>query len=239
MKWSVDFIVHYHDTDANETVGPSHIFKYIQEAAMCQMAAQKPSYRELLNQNKAFILSGIRVEIYEPLSFGEKITVSTWGCDARGFTFPRSYSIMRGDELICEANSTWALVDIRDKKLVRASDIELNYYTDKPNDLANPGRFRIPSELTLSLVGEYTIRYSDTDVNGHMNNTNYPDMLLNAMPNPQNKIIKSIAISYQNEAKAGDYLKLYLGKTDGKYYMRSVFEDGKINVEAEIIAESL
>lgn len=239
MKWSVDFIVRYHDTDANEMVGPSHIFKYLQETAMCQMKAQKPSYRELLNQNKAFIVSGIRVEMYEPLSFGEKITVSTWGCQARGFTFPRSYSIMRGDELICEANSTWALVDTRDKKLIRANDVELNYSIDEPNELSAPVRFRIPSELTMSLVGEYTIRYSDTDVNGHMNNTNYPDMLLNAMPNPQNKILKSMAISYQNEAKAGDYLKLYLGKTDGKYYMRSVFEDGRINVEAEIIAESL
>ena len=239
MKWSIDFPVRYHDTDANETVGPTFLFKYIQEAAMLQMAAQKPSYRELLNQNKAFVLSGIRVEIYEPLTYGEHITVSTWGCDARGYTYPRSYSITRGDELICEANSTWALVDTREKRLVRANEIELNYCTDKPNELANPVRFRIPSELTLSLVGEYTIRYSDTDVNGHMNNTNYPDMLLNAMPAPQNKVIKSIAISYQNESKAWDYLKLYLGKTDGKYYMRSVFEDGKVNIEAEIIAESL
>ena len=48
-----------------------------------------------------------------------------------------------------------------------------------------------------------------------------------------------IAISYQNEAKKGDYLKLYMGKTDGKYYMRSVHEDGRINVEAEIIVENL
>ncbi len=239
MKWSDNYIVRYHDTDANEVVSPSHIFKYLQEAAMCQMKAQRPSYGELLNQNKAFILSGIRVEFYDSLSFGESITVSTWGCDARGFTFPRSYSIMRGDELICEANSTWALVDTRDKRLIRASEVELNYYTDKPNDLPNPVRFRIPPELTLSLVGEYTVRYYDTDVNGHMNNTNYPNMLLNAMPSPENKLFKSIAISYQNEARVGDYLKLYMGKMDGKYYMRSVHEDGKINIEAEIIAESL
>ena len=239
MKWSQEYTVRYHDTDANEIVSPSNIFKYLQEAATCQMQAQRPSYGELLNQNKAFILSGIRVEIYDSLCFGENITVSTWGCDARGFTFPRSYSISRGDELICEANSTWALVDTRDKKLLRACDVELNYCTDKPLELSNPVRFRIPAELPLSLVGEYTIRYYDTDVNGHMNNTNYPDMLTNALPSPENKIIKSIAISYQNEARVGDYIKLYMGKTDGKYYMRSVHEDGRINVEAEIIAEAL
>lgn len=239
MKWSTEYTVRYHDTDANELVSPSFIFKYLQETAMNQMYDERPSYRELLNQNKAFIISSIRVEMYESLTFGDKITVSTWGCDPRGYSFPRSYSIMRGDEIICEANSIWALLDTRDKKLIRASDVSLNYSIDKPLDLANPIRFRIPSELTLSLVGEYTIRYSDTDVNGHMNNTNYPNMLLNAMPSPENKQIKSFAISYINEARVGDCLKLYLGKTDGKYYMRSVHQDGRINTEAEIIAESL
>lgn len=239
MRWSKEYEVRYHDTDANELVSPSFLFKYLQETAMNQMKAQRPSYSELFHQNKAFILSGIRVEIYGTLSFGEIIQVSTWGSPARGFTFPRSYQIMRGDEIICEANSTWALVDTHSKKLIKATDVELNYALDQPLELENNVRFRIPSELTLSLVGEYTIRYSDTDVNGHMNNTNYPNMLLNAMPDPQNKLIKSIAISYQNEARNGDYLKLYMGKMDGKYYMRSVHEDGRINVEAEIIAESL
>ena len=237
--WSDEFKVLYHDTNANEIVGVSRIFKYLQEAATDQMNAEKPSYNELLRENKAFILSGIRVDLYEPLSYGEKITVSTWGCPARGFTFPRSYQIVRDGEVVCEANSNWALVDTRDKKLIKASDVELNYCIGEPLALENQIRFRIPPELQLSLVGEYTIRYTDTDVNGHMNNTNYPDMLFNAMPNPEGKLIRSIAISYQNEAKKGDYLKLYMGKTDGKYYMRSVHEDGRINIEAELIVENL
>ena len=239
MRWSDEYRVLYHDTNSNELVGISRIFKYLQETATGQMKAQRPSYNELLSQNKAFILSGIRVDVYESLTADEKITVETWGCPPRGFTFPRSYRILRGDELICEANSTWALVDTRDKRLIKACDVELNYSIDEPLKLENQIRFRIPSEITLSLVGEYTIRYTDTDINGHMNNTNYPDMLFNALPNPENKVIKSIAISYQNEARCGDYLKLYMGKIDGKYYMRSVHEDGRINVEAEIITESL
>lgn len=237
--WSDEYKILYHDTNANEIVGISRIFKYLQEAATNQMNVQKPSYNELLRQNKAFILSGIRVDLYEPLSFGEKITVSTWGCHARGYTFPRSYKIERDGEVVCEANSNWALVDTHDKKLIKASDVEFNYTLGAPLELQNQIRFRIPPELQLSLVGEYTIRYTDTDVNGHMNNTNYPDMLFNAMPNPEGKLIRSIAISYQNEAKKGDYLKLYMGKTDGKYYMRSVHEDGRINVEAELIVENL
>ena len=80
MKWSDEYRVLYHDTNSNEIVGISRIFKYLQETATGQMNAQRPSYNELLRQNKAFILSGIRVNVYEPLSYGEKIKVSTWGC---------------------------------------------------------------------------------------------------------------------------------------------------------------
>ena len=239
MKWSETYRILYHDTNSNELVGISRIFKYLQETATEQLRAQKPSYTDLFKQGKAFILSGIRVEMYEPISYGEKITVDTWACPARGFTFPRSYRISCSDKVVCEANSSWALVDTHSKSLIKASDIELNYYTDEPIELENPIRVRIPSELQLSLVGEYTIRYTDTDVNEHMNNTNYPDMLFNALPNPQSKLIKSIAISYQHEAKVGDCLKLYLGRTDGKYFIRSVHENGQINVEAEIITENL
>ena len=239
MKWSEEYKILYHDTNSNELVGISRIFKYLQETAMAQMKAQRPSYNELLNQGKAFILSGIRVEMYEQLSSWENITVETWGCPARGFTFPRSYRILRDSQTVCEANSTWALVDTHTKGLVKASDVTLNYYTDEPIALESPIRVRIPPELLLSLVGEYTIRYTDTDVNEHMNNTNYPDMLFNALPTPNNKTVKSIAISYQCEAKLGDCLKLYMGKTDGKYFLRSVHENGRVNVEAEIVTESL
>ena len=239
MKWTEEYKVMYHDTNSNEVVGISRIFKYLQECATGQMRAQRPSYNELLNQNKAFILSGIRVNVYEPLYYGEDIQVSSWACPPRGFTFPRCYSIHRGSDIVCEASSTWALVDTVGKRLIRASDVTLNYSEDTPLELDEPIRFRIPSELPLSLVGEYTIRYTDTDINMHMNNTNYPDMLFNALPNPQDKLVRSIAISYQNEAKVGDCLKLYMGKMDGKYYMRSVHEDGRVNVEAEITVEIL
>ena len=72
-----------------------------------------------------------------------------------------------------------------------------------------------------------------------MNNTNYPDMIINCMANPEKNRVKSIAISFISEIKRGDSVKIYTAKTDGKHYFRSVKEDGSINIEAEIITESL
>ncbi|MBQ8393549.1 MAG: hypothetical protein IJX51_07250 [Clostridia bacterium] len=240
MKWEEKFTVRFHDTDINEILGPSQTFKYIQEAAMRQLKAQKPSYTDLLKQGKAYILSGIRVEMYYPIYAYEDIIVRSWACPSRGVSFMRSYEIERNGEIVCEATSSWALVSIADKKLVKVEDIDTsNYYMDEAVKTERPIRVRVPGALPMSLVGEYTVVHSDTDINGHMNNTNYPDILCDCIPDMANLRIKSIGINYSAEAKKGEELKIYMSKVDGKYYFRTVRADGKTNIEAEIITERL
>ena len=240
MKWVENYKVKFHDTNSNEILSSSHVLKFMQETGMLHMLGCRPSYEDLLNENKALILSSIRVNIYSPIYAYDEITVKTWACGSRGFTTTRSFEIFKGEELVAESNSIWALVSVSDKKLIRVSEVDFsNFEPEEPLVLDSPAKVRIPNELKLSLVGEYTVRYTDIDLNGHMNNTNYPDMFFNFLPKPEAKLVKSYAISYVNEAKKDDNLKFYIAKSDGKYYMRSIHEDGRVNAEAEFVTESM
>ena len=240
MKYQENYNVKFHDTDVNEVVSVSHILKFMQETSMRHMKARRPSYEELFDDKKAFILSNIRLEIYNPIYAYEDISCKTWACPSRGFSFMRSYSIERNGEAMAEAHTTWALVDTESKKLYRVNDVDLsNYDTDEPVSLENPLRIRIPNDIPMSLAGEYTVRFTDTDLNGHMNNTNYPDMLCNCIPNMKQLRVKSVGINYSSEAALNEELKIYMSKIDGKFYFRTVRSDGKTNVEAEIITERL
>jgi acyl-ACP thioesterase len=238
MKWEEKYNVKFYDTNMHEMLSVSNVLRFMQETAMRNMKSRKPSYEELFGEKKAFILSNIRIEMYSPIYAYEDIVAKSWACESRGYSFMRSYSIERNGEIMAEAYSTWALVSTEERKLYRVTDVDLsNYDTDEPVQLENPLRIRIPSAVPLSLVGEYTVRYSDIDLNGHMNNSYYPDMIINALPSPERLIVKSIGISFINDIKCGETVKLYITKTDGKYYFRSVKNDGSINVEAEVIAE--
>ncbi len=240
MKYQENYNVKFHDTDVNEVIGVSQLLKLMQETSMRHMRARKPSYEELFNDKKAFVLSSIRLEIYNQIYAYEDIVAKTWACPSRGFSFLRSYSIEKNGEIMAEANTAWALISTEAKRLYKVTDVDLsNYDTEEALTLENPLRIRIPTEAKLSLAGEYTVRYTDTDLNGHMNNTNYPDMLINCMANPDKMRVKSIAISFISEIKRGDSVKIYTVKIDGKHYFRSVKEDGSTNIEAEIITESL
>ncbi len=240
MKWTESYKVKFHDTNSNEILSVSGILKFMQETGMLHMLGVRPSYRDLLNQDKALILSSIRINLYSPICSYDDIKVTTWATGSRGFTTYRSFQVFKGDEIMAEANTIWALVSVSEKKLVKISEVDFSNFEPEPQlELDLPSKVRIPSELKLSLVGEYTVRYCDTDINHHINNTNYPDMFFNYLPRPESKLVKSIAVSYINDAKCGDNLKFYMAKTDGKYYMRSVHEDGRINAEVEFIIENL
>ncbi len=240
MKWEEKFKVKFHETDANEVVGASQAFKYIQEAAMCQLENQHPSYKELFEQKRAFILSSIRLEMHAPIFAYEQITARSWACPSRGVNFVRCYEIERDGEILCEAASSWALVSTDEKRLCAVEEIDTsNYYMDEPIQTERPVRVRIPSALSMSLVGEYTVQLSDIDMNGHMNNTNYPRIICNCLPNAQKLRVRSIGIYFPNEAVLGETLKIYMSRVDNRYYFRTIRSDGKTNVEAELIVEEI
>ncbi|MBO5212038.1 MAG: hypothetical protein J6B60_00685 [Clostridia bacterium] len=240
MRWNEKYDVKFHETDANEIVSVSQTFKYIQETAMRQMKGIDQSYESLFEHKKAFILSAIRLEMYSPIYAYEKIDAYTWASEGRGFTYPRYYEIQRNGEVVCRATSNWALVDTETKKLLPMGSIDTSKYPmDEPVKTEHTARIRIPAALPLALVGEYTVRYSDIDLNGHMNNTNYANFLCDYIPNIEKIRITSIGISFLNEAKYKDTLKVYLARVDSKYYVRTVRSDGNVNVEAEIVFESL
>lgn len=134
--------------------------------------------------------------------------------------------------MITEAASVWGLIGIEDHKLYKIEDIKFGFDIDEPLELDSPRRVHIPRELNLSLVGERTIVYSDLDGNNHMNNTNYPDMLCDFIPDMVGRRVISLGISFAHEARLGEILKVYMAESDGEYYFRTIRSDGQVNVEA-------
>ncbi len=237
MKWIENYRVNSHDCDEMGKVRPSLILRYMQETANLQLRALGPTAEQLVSEDRAFILSRINMSIYGDLHAYEDISVSSWACDSRGVSFNRCYQIRRGDDIIAEATSVWGLIGISDRKIYRVEDVTLGFETDTQLELDSPRRVHIPRELSLSLVGERTVVYSDIDANRHMNNTNYPDMLCCFIPDIAAKRVLSVGISFAAEAKQGETLKVYMAESDGTYYFRTIRTDGATNIEAMIMVE--
>ena len=230
MEYRMKTEVDVHDVDFNGVAKTSSIMKYIQSAAQCQLTEGGMSYDNLKSNNRAFILSRVKLEILKPLRAYAPLTAVTYPCESRGYSFLRCYQLESDGEVVARAISVWALIDTESRALVKVNDFNLGLPTLPQNGLVL-GAMKLPSNMTD--IGGYGVHYGDVDQNRHMNNTKYPDMYSSFLP-LNGKMIRSITISYSNEAQIGEKLRVQRGEENGFYYFRTVRSDGKVNSEAQI-----
>lgn len=242
MKYTEKYEVLAHDSEPRGTIRCGAVLKYMQETANHQLRDEKPSYYELLDKGFAFILSRIDIKFLKPLNRYEHFESSSWHCPSKGVTFQRCYELTRNGEVCVQANSAWALVGTNDGTIVKVGDVETDKYTtDEPTEPLNKLRFRIPKDTELKLVGTKKIMYSEIDVNTHMNNTHYPDMLCDFLPNPWELFVTEMGISFLSEAPLDCELEIWRSDLteDGYYYFRTKNGD-KVNIEAKVkVAKSV
>ena len=240
MSFEFKTEVSAHDIDTNCFATPTATVKYMLEAVDRNMLCCGPTYQDLMNRGLSFIVSRTAVEILRPLKEYEEITVNTWATESKNVSFPRSYVIKSGDEIVAKGVSIWALVDIKEGKLIRGSDFSVESYgTDETIELSFPARFKLSPQTVFTKCGEKNIMYSDVDRNFHMNNTKYFDMLFDYIPDREKLTMSSCIMNYVGEAPLGSKVEVFISEPEkgdnGEtfYYFKTEIE-GKANIQAKI-----
>ncbi len=240
MIFSIDRTVSPHDLGVNNIATASAVLRYMQEAAFMHMAACPPSMDQLRAENKAFVISKLSMSIYGTLRACDNIKISTWACDSKGYSFLRCSRIEKDGIIVAEMETVSALIDPVNHSLWKVSDYPQTYTTEEPIDLDLPARIRIPQGVNLALAGEHAVTYADCDLNHHINNTHYPDIICSFLPTMIGKRVDKMVISYASEAPLGQNIKVYVsGEEDGVIWVRTVREDGKTNVECQIVLDNI
>ena len=236
MKFVKEYTTRWHDTDATRIVRPTQLLVYMQETSNAHLDSTGHNLDRLRDEHSlAFLLSKTKIALYAPLYAHEEIRVETFTAESRAFGFNRYYRILRGDEVIAAADTTWALIDLNSRQLCKADAFDFGFEHEPSLDIGLPPRFRVPHTDELELLGERRIVYSDLDYNMHMNNTRYADMLCDFMPLEDIPKIKGMSLSYLHEAAFGDVIKIYAKKSDGRYSFRTVNQNGITCLEAEVL----
>ncbi|MBQ7321506.1 MAG: hypothetical protein IJW99_05370 [Clostridia bacterium] len=239
MIYTEPFQVRWHDTDFNLVATPSSLLTFMQETANRHLEHLGTPLDEMrTTKQMGFILSKLALQVYAPLHAYDHIHVETWVGDDRGFRFHRAFRILRDEETIAEALSVWALIRLTDHSLARVEDFDAPFLPEPLPALKVPARIRFP--LTpLTERGTRTVRYSDADYNEHMNNTRYPNMMCDFLPDMHGKYVSSLSLSYVNEAHLGETLRGYACEDGDAWYVRTLRESGETNAEARITLADL
>ena len=245
MYYSAEYKIGNVDVDINNNIKPTDLIKCIQETANRQMYDRKPSYYDLFAENKSFIITRFSLEIYDQVHQLDDMTVRTWTAGERGATFFRGYQVMLGDRVMARASADWAVVDVQDGHIYRTSEVDLsNYEAGEKPELSLKNRFMIPKDTELKDLGTHHVEYSECDMNMHMNNTQYANMLWNRIDGIIGKELTSFNIKFRTEAKFDSDIKIYGARLSDKelsgdsraeeVYVFHTETEGKTNVEALI-----
>ncbi len=235
MKFSYDFRVSSQEVDLNGIASATAVMRYMQETANLGHEEFGPTMDELRASGKAFILSRAALDIYKPLYAQDKITVTSWLNEARGYGYNRSTVIERNGEKIAAMIAFWGAIDIEKRQPIRVEEINLGFGTDEDKiEIVSPMRFRA-NGVDFSELGEYKVVYGDCDQNIHLNNTNYPRVYTGFIPDMLGKRVTHLSINYLHEARLGASFKVLSAENDGAVMFKTVLDDGNIGSEARIV----
>ncbi|RDW15607.1 acyl-[acyl-carrier-protein] thioesterase [Oceanobacillus chungangensis] len=229
------FHVNPSNVDFKKSMKLSHLFNGFQDIASLASENQGFGITDLEHGfGVSWILIKIRVDIIRYPRMEEEITIETWAQTPGKLEFERDF-IVRDQQgnIIVRAVSAWVIMDMKERKLKRTDVI--SYHTPKAiTERAidcKLGKLKRYGELELAY--KRVIGYSDIDFNGHLNNSEYVDFIMDCFPLEDHiqRGIKSIEVNFKNEVLPGNTIILYKDTTasnENKFYIEGVNEKDKV-----------
>lgn len=226
------------DVDPWNHCKPSGLMGILQEAAVaaaCELHASRPEMME--KYNLFWMLARMWYRLDQPLGWNETLTVRTWHRGGSGASSYRDFDLFVDGKPVGEAVSVWVLADADTHRLARMSKIEEFQGTDggalcKDKTLS---RFKLPQEMAAA--DHRAMHYSDTDINGHVNNVRYADFICDAIRMDQlgqDFYVSALQVDYLAECMAGETITLFTGEQDGLRYVRGADAAGKSRFEGAV-----
>ena len=232
-------------TVASSDVGPdnrlrlSGVLRYQQEAGEQHLMHAGMGWNALIARGVAFVASRFHARVVRLPEMNERVTLTTWHREQKGPRFMRCYEWRdeSGDLLLCGVMQ-FALVSTADHHLLRGEEFDpegtLPSYAVSV-DCADPTRYKLPE---LTAVREYSVGWSDTDVNRHMNNTRYADLACDALADKlAGQRIVDVQMHFAGETRLDDVVTLSVGEADAAYVQGSTLRGAAFTARVELVSD--
>jgi len=189
--------------------------------------------RNLLVENLSWVLSRFDIKATYLPTWGESIRVFTAGRGVDKLFAFREFLVtdLQGN-VLAEAMSSWVLLNTETKKLHRPESVLPEALFDpKLKPEWQPERIRLNGYLRFE--DRIKVRYSDLDLNNHVNNTSYIRWVEDMMRS-FDIVTNNLTINYQAECFLGDEIQIELWRKENQ-----VFVLGKVVEKTVFLAQSV
>ena len=196
----------------------------------------------LNEENYTWVLSRLAIELEDMPYQYEEFSIQTWVENVYRLFTDRNFAIINKEgKKIGYARSVWAMINIDTRKpadlLTLHGGSIVDYICDEPCPIDKPSRIKVTNK---ECIAKHIAKYSDIDVNGHVNSIRYIEHILDLFPIEiyKTKRIKRFEMAYVAESYFGDELSFYMNEVNpNEYHLEVKKNDEEVVCRSKIIFE--
>ena len=193
-------------------------FRMMQDIATEHAEVLNIGKSETIDKGLYWVITRIELEILKMPKYLTTVVLKTYPGEDKKFIFPRYFQMEdeKGNVLI-KASSTWMVIN-REKHSICLKPFDGKVLPEEHLD----GQLELPHKVISDetiLVEQRKVRYSDIDLNGHLNNTKYIDYIVDTHDSEFYKThqISHFLINYEKELKDNNVLSIYSNHKNPEY----------------------
>ncbi|MFZ5973948.1 MAG: acyl-[acyl-carrier-protein] thioesterase [Bacillota bacterium] len=217
-----------HEVDFTGHWRIASIFNEMQEISEQHGKMLGVSRKKLDDCGIFWVISRMRVHMQAYPTWGEEIISATWPHNIGSRIFPRCFRFTRlNGELLGQATTIYLLMDMKTQQITRAPEgivIPDVKHADEPPAL---GLGKLITDQDMEEAGRRKPRYSDIDMNNHMNNERYAQWICD-MFEPgrfRENYIETLQINFLAEARPNESITLFLHEEQENAWISGKRED--------------
>ncbi|MBQ8672728.1 MAG: acyl-[Bacteroides sp.] len=194
-----------------------------------------------LNENDyTWVLSRLAIELEDMPYQYEEFCIRTWVENVYRLFTDRDFALVNKEgKTIGYARSVWAMISMQTRRpadlLALHGGNIVDYVCDEPCPIEKPSRIKV---TTSEPAATLTAKYSDIDINGHVNSIRYIEHILDLFPIDLFKTqrIRRFEMAYIAESYYGDTLSFYKEeKEDGSYDIEVRKNEGEVVCRSKVM----
>ena len=221
MIFKQKFEIKLNDINKNQKIKNKALFECLENIAARHADSINHGIKDIPNIGTTWMLLCWQLEVLKRPTYGDTLEIHTWARGAnKCFTY-RDFEIYVNGEKCVIAASKWLLLDIKRGRPTRVGDEILGrYQPEYGKSVFNIDEIEKLKELeNYDEEAKFSVRKSDIDINGHMHNLNYLDIVDEILTQKEmQEEFDFVRIDYRKEIKIDDKIEILKKVENNKYY---------------------
>ena len=210
-----------------------NLCNYMQEIAGLHAEVLGVGFDLLNSRDLTWVLARWQVNIAELPRAQDEVVLETWPSTVERLRCRREFRLCdAAGNILARASSWWVVVNNKTFKLERVPEFIKDIYPASAEHALDEFSLRLPQVKDVDAAVRAAVRWSDIDVNEHVNNANYLDWVLQSVPRAAgerclSRGLRQFEINFKSEARLGDILEACCVEVAGEEhaFAHSVYAD--------------